>query len=81
MPALLNQPKIEIAETIGCPEFFADGATFVDRGDVMTGVYYVWRKVGETAVRIEVLRIHFSRTGWHQSLEQTLACLRERAVH
>lgn len=72
MPAIYMPPKIEIVETIGCPEFFADGVVFVDRRDVITGRYYT-DAIGSQAPAVEVLRIHFGRESWMKCLTLTIA--------
>ncbi len=81
MPAIYMPPKIEIVETIGTPEYYAEGATFRDQGEVMTGVYFTERTIGGETMRVEVLRIHFSRSRWLESFDRVVRAIREKSAH
>lgn len=76
MSPIYLPPKIEIVETIGTPEYYAEGATFRDQGEVMTGIYYTERMIGGATTRVEVLRIHFGRARWIESFERVVRAIR-----
>lgn len=71
LPPRLEPPAI--IESVNTVELYADGATFVDRGEVMTGLYYVERDGQDGITRYEVARIHFPRSKWMAGLTAALA--------
>lgn len=69
-------PRFEppaIVESYNTVEIYADGATFADRGEIMTGIYYVEREGADGITRYEVARIHFPRSKWMAGLSTVLA--------
>jgi hypothetical protein len=76
-------PRLEplaIVESYGTPEFFADGATFIDRGEVMSGIYFVERETVNGIERHEIARIHFPRSKWMAGLAAALVWLRSGMI-
>lgn len=64
-----------VIETFGSPEYFGDGAIFLDRGEIITVVYFVERIVDGAIQNIEVCRVHRARRRWMESLERANAML------
>lgn len=74
LPPRFDPPAI--IESYGTPEMYADGATFIDRGEVMTGVYFVERETANGIEFHEICRIHYPRSKWMAGLAAALAKLR-----
>lgn len=73
--AMLWTPASEpvIQESWGTPEFYADGGAIIDRGEIMTVVYFVERTSGGIVQNHEVARIHYARHRWMTGLSRIAA--------
>lgn len=75
MPPAIIEP--DITEQFGTPDIYADGSIFRDRGDIITGIYYVERTSGLW----EVCRIHYSRPRWFACLERNVKAVKGGTGH